>query len=121
MAAADVKMLLSRETAREVAFKVKATLQDPTNAAKLDNAQAQASGDISKFFVICIPMAQDMLASTLQEYNLPDAMSLMAELMKHKEDPEILQIANELKARFVPGGFPVHNFLPKQPGDEMAD
>eukprot|EP00292_Cryptomonas_paramecium_P034026 CAMPEP_0113730072 /NCGR_PEP_ID=MMETSP0038_2-20120614/42952_1 /TAXON_ID=2898 /ORGANISM="Cryptomonas paramecium" /LENGTH=79 /DNA_ID=CAMNT_0000662085 /DNA_START=161 /DNA_END=400 /DNA_ORIENTATION=- /assembly_acc=CAM_ASM_000170 len=76
----------------------------------MDKLQQDCQGDISKFFQICIPAASEILGSIIQQYgfepNPNGCVEFTQELGKFVEDPDIRELEQELKARFMPTVYP---------------
>jgi len=89
----------------------------PENAARLQAAQNECAGDISKFFMLCIPIATEILGQVITKYGFEPtqagAMKFTSELQKHHDDPQLKAYANNLKSRFMP--------FASAPADEGAD
>jgi hypothetical protein len=88
------------------------------------------AGDISKFFMLCIPIATEILgqvpahpsptpealrcsparAQVIVKYGFEPtqagAMKFTSDLQKYREDPELKAYADNLKARFMPFAGP---------------
>mmetsp|Transcript_11901 Transcript_11901/g.24515 ORF Transcript_11901/g.24515 Transcript_11901/m.24515 type:complete len:129 (-) Transcript_11901:100-486(-) len=120
---------LSLEEAKAAASQANAALNEPSAAQKLTAVQAECQGDIAKFFMLAIPLATEVVAPTLEKYgfekNQGGAMAFVGELQKHNSDPEILQMANALKSKFMPAmampaGFPMPP-AGGAPADEMPE
>ena len=94
------------DQARDAVTKMGALLEAPENVALLDKAKATAGDDVMQYMMVVLPCACGILTPVLTEFGFsPDqagSMMLMQALEEHKSDPEILEKARSLKAKFIP-------------------
>ncbi len=103
-AGAGVK--LSLEQAKDCVSKMTALLEQPANVELMEKAQATAGDDVMQYTMLVLPCACGIMAPVLAEFGFSadqaGAMALVQSLEEHKGDPEILEKAKAMKAKFIP-------------------
>eukprot|EP00292_Cryptomonas_paramecium_P034027 CAMPEP_0113700966 /NCGR_PEP_ID=MMETSP0038_2-20120614/24288_1 /TAXON_ID=2898 /ORGANISM="Cryptomonas paramecium" /LENGTH=79 /DNA_ID=CAMNT_0000624757 /DNA_START=197 /DNA_END=436 /DNA_ORIENTATION=+ /assembly_acc=CAM_ASM_000170 len=76
----------------------------------MEQVQRDCKGDISRFFQLCIPAASEILGAVIIQHgfqpNQNGCVEFTQELSKFVEDPEIRELEQELKMRFMPTMVP---------------
>mmetsp|Transcript_59486 Transcript_59486/g.121861 ORF Transcript_59486/g.121861 Transcript_59486/m.121861 type:complete len:105 (-) Transcript_59486:291-605(-) len=97
---------LTLEQAQDAAREALAKFSAAENVERLNKAQAECAGDISKFFVLVIPVAVELIGDTIMRYGFEKsqmgALAFVNELQKHNANPEVALAERELKSKFMP-------------------
>jgi len=97
---------LTVEQTKEALLEVEQLLADPANQAKLEGAKTASGGDPMMMMMLVMPIAVGIMSPVLVKYGFPvdqqGGMQFLAAAGSHKENPEIVAKADEIKSRFIP-------------------
>mmetsp|Transcript_19872 Transcript_19872/g.43476 ORF Transcript_19872/g.43476 Transcript_19872/m.43476 type:complete len:133 (-) Transcript_19872:423-821(-) len=105
-AAQQPAVTLSAEQTKEALGEVEQLLANPANQAKLEGAKTASGGDPMMLMMLVMPIGVEIMSPVLSKYGFPvdqaGGMQFLAAAGAHKEDPEIVKKATEIKSKFIP-------------------
>jgi hypothetical protein len=97
---------LTLEQAKAALAEAMAAFDEPSNAAKMDEAKAAAGGDLQKMMMTVMPLALQIQGPTFAKYgfdaNQTGGMQFIMAVMAHQADPEVAQMTSALKSKYLP-------------------
>ncbi|XP_077986549.1 protein C10-like [Glandiceps talaboti] len=108
---------LSQEQLRAVLRDVVAAFELPDNETRMEEAKDNAGNDMMKMMQIVFPVATQIQQEVIQKYGFTpdgDGAIKFAQLVRQYEniDPEITQMAAQVKAKFLPPMPQMTSFVP---------